>query len=160
MEINRFNLNKLKTILLGRVNYISKVYESIENETHYDVFISMCDTHFYFCQFWRKKFKPLFGRLSYKKYKIYSEYVEYAQYTLNILQNLINEYNETIQKSVEEEEFIESIRKKLTAEFLITKELKEASDNLIKSKTSKIGFKHNVNKNNENVKENLDNTNS
>ena len=67
MEINRFNLNKLKTILLGRVNYISKVYESIENEIHYDVFISMCDTHFYFCQFWRKKFKPLFGRLSYKK---------------------------------------------------------------------------------------------
>ena len=76
------------------------------------------------------------------------------------MQHLINEYIETIQKSVEEEEFIESIRKKLTAEFLITKELKEASDNLIKSKTSKIGFKHDVNKNNENVKENLDNTNS
>lgn len=166
MEINRFNLNKTKTILNNGVNYILKVYESIEEECQYDAFISMCDNYLEYCQFWQKKFKPKFGKLSYTKYKLYLEYVEFAQYTLNKIQNLINQYNTTIQEAAEEEEYINTIRKKLTAEYFISKELQESNDELTKKKTPKIGFvtsaskkkrKYNKKKHD---KEKLDNTNS
>lgn len=167
MEKCRILLNTIKNILNTRVNYILKVYDSIETDEHYRGFISMCESHLEFANFWQDKLKPKWYEfLNREKHKVYNDYCYFAQDGLNKLQSSINVYNKILQEEAEKEEYINEIKKKLTAEYLISKELQESNDALTKKKAPKIGFvtsttkkkrKYNKKKND---KEKLDNTDS
>lgn len=143
MEKYRVNINNIKTNIINRYNKIISVYESIENEYQYDSFIAMCDTHLEFCKFWQDKLKPKWYNIFNKRKKdIYDEYFECAQYTLNNIQNYINSYNDALKKVVEEEEYVDSIRKRITIESKITQELQDIQYNNIRKEEhkNKIGF--------------------
>lgn len=125
--MDRYLINKLKTELQVRVNYLTKVYESVETDDHYDCFIQMCGTHLEFANFWQRKLRRQIVSLRpIKNYKLYKDYVEYAKYTCSIIQCHIDEYTAAVKQAVEDQELFESTRKRLEMEFQISSALNDA----------------------------------
>ena len=140
--MDRHFVNALKTDLLERMNYILKVYESIEEESQYDAFIAMCDRHLQHCQFWLDNLKPKWYNVLSGSRKLYKHYYDFAQHTLNVLQAKISEYHAAVKEAMEEQDYYDAIRKKIEIEFYITKELQDNQYNEIRKEEhrNKIGF--------------------
>ena len=141
--MNRSAVNNLKTELLSRMNYIIKIHESIEEDQQYDAFITMCDNHMQYCQFWADKLKPKWYQLLSKvKKDQYKDYFELAQYTLDRLSAKVNAYKEAVQEAMEQQEYYDTVRRKLETEFIITKELQDHQYESIRIEEhkNKIGF--------------------
>lgn len=124
--MNRQFVNDLKTQLKVRIDCITKVYESVETEDHYDAFINMTGTHLNFCNYYLKILKRnIISLRPIKNYRLFIDYKQYAQYTLNVIQNMISEYGEVLKEALKEQENYEATYKRLATEYKISNDLND-----------------------------------
>lgn len=124
--MNRQFVNDLKTQLKTRIDFITKVYESVETEDHYDAFINMTGTHLDFCNHYLRILKRnIISLRPIKNYKLFVDYKQYAQYTLNAIQNMISEYGEVLKEALKEQENYEATYKRLATEYKISNDLND-----------------------------------
>lgn len=124
--MNRQFVNDLKTQLKIRIDLITKVYESVETEDHYDAFINMTGTHLNFCNYYLRILKRnIISLRPIKNYRLFIDYKQYAQYTLNVIQNMISEYGEVLKEALKEQENYEATYKRLATEYKIFNDLND-----------------------------------
>lgn len=125
--MNRQFVNDLKTQLKVRLDLITKVYEGIETEDHYDAFINMTGTHLEFCNHYLRILKrDIISLRPIKSIRLYNDYKMYAQHTLNIIQNMISEYGTALKDALKDQEDYETTYKRIATEYKISNDLNDA----------------------------------
>ena len=138
-------INDLKTYIMRSYRYCIKVYETIEDESHFETWFNLCNAHVNSCNFLLKKTKPLFTFINTKYVKTYKEFKSICEYTVGSIQSTIDEYLIEKNKANEEMEAYRSLETKARLEYELAIEYKEAELQNQKSlhQQNPIGFSSN-----------------
>lgn len=119
-------INDLKTYIMRSYRYCVKVYETIEDESHFETWFNLCNAHVNSCNFLLKKTKPLITFINTKYVKAYKEFKSICEYTVGAIQATIDEYLIEKNKANEELEMYRQLEAKARMEYELAMEYKEA----------------------------------
>lgn len=141
MKYTRAQVHVVRQSLNEAYDKIEKVFESIENPSHYNVFYNMCQCVIQICTVWDKRLRPKRPYFLHKEQEsLYEMFSSTAMDVVEKMNNLIDAYasekaaeDEYMQKYTETEE-------RLRMEREIINKLNKEQEQKEKSSVSKIGF--------------------
>ena len=173
MKYTRSQVNNMKSALIAAYEKIEKVFNSIEEPSHYDVFYKMCQNVINYCNFWSVRLRPKFYGTAFANNILKEQTYLYDTFTTSALDivekmnNLIDIYTTAEEETNAKIKMAEDIEERMRIEKYIADKLKEEEINNIKKTSKPIGFvttKKKIKKTNKKKikydKEKLDNTNN
>lgn len=174
MKYTRSQVNNMKSYLAASYEKIEKVFNSIEESSHYDAFYKMCQNIINYCNFWSMKLKPKFYGTAFANNVLKTQTYLYDTFTasaLDIVEKmncLIDTYTTAEEEMNAKIKMAEEIEERMRIEKHVADKLKEEEQKKLNKKCKPIGFvttkkkttKKTNKKTNKDDKEKLDNTNN
>ena len=141
MKYTRAQVHEVRQSLNEAYDKIEKIFESIENPAHYNVFYNMCQCVIRICTVWDKRLRPKKPYYLHKEQEaLYEMFSSTAMDVVEKMNNLIDMYTsaeaaeaEYMQKYAETEERIRMERE-------IVEKLNKEKEEEIKKESKPIGF--------------------
>lgn len=168
MKYTRAQVHALRQSLNEAYDKIEKVFESIENPAHYNVFYNMCQCVIRICTVWSKRLMP---KRPYSLYKeqdaLYQMFSSTAMDVVEKMNNLIDIYTSAEASEMEYMQKYAETEERLRIEREIIEKLNKEKEEEIKKESRPIGFvvgqtkkKRKYTRKKKNEQEIVDNTNN
>ena len=168
MKYTRAQVHSVRQSLNEAYDKIEKVFESIENPAHYNVFYNMCQCVIRICTVWDKRLRlkrPYF--LHKDQEALYEMFSSTAMNVVEKMNNLIDMYTSAEADEAEYMKKYAETEERLRMEREIMERLNKEKEEEIKKESKPIGFvigqtkkKRKYTKRKKNEQEIVDNTNS
>lgn len=148
MKYTRTQVNNLKTNLTLAYDKIKKVYESIEDQAHYEAFYNMCQNIVNYCNFWSSKLRPKYYGTAFANNIYRKQTYLYDTFTLSAIDivekmnSLIDSYTSAEEEIKEKIKRAEEIEERMRIEKHIADKLREEELVNSKKKSKPAGFVH------------------
>lgn len=139
---NKFALD-MTSKMMSNLEYMKKVYETIETPEQWESFTNLCNNHLQYCNVWLKRIEPKLKFIPRQSVKIYKRLYSTAEYTVNEIQNIIYSYNTAMEQQMEELKQLQMLEKRCRIEHEIAIEYQEMQTEKAKKSDAKkkpIGF--------------------
>lgn len=168
MKYTREQVNVVRQSLNEAYDKIEKVFESIENSAHYNVFYNMCQCVIRICTVWDKRLRPERPYSLHKEQEaLYEMFSSTAMDVVEKMNNLIDIYTSAEADEAEYMRKYAETEERLRIEREIIEKLNKEKEEEIKKESKPIGFvigqtkkKRKYTKKKKNEQEIVDNTNN
>lgn len=168
MKYTRAQVHAVRQSLNEAYDKIEKVFESIENPAHYNVFYNMCQCVIRICTVWDKRLRPERPYSLHKEQEVlYEMFSSTAMDVVEKMNNLIDIYTSAEADEVEYMRKYAETEERLRIEREIIDKLNKEKEEEIKKESNPMGFvigqtkkKRKYTKKKKNEQEIVDNTNN
>lgn len=168
MKYTRAQVHAVRQSLNEAYDKIEKVFESIENPAHYNVFYNMCQCVIRICTLWDKRLRPKRPYSFHKEQVMLYDMFSYtAMDVVEKMNNLIDIYTSSEESEMEYMKKYAETEERLRMEREIVDRLNKEKEEEIKKESKQIGFaigqtkkKRKYTKRKKNEQEIVDNTNN
>lgn len=141
MKYTRAQVHVIRQSLNEAYDKIEKVFESIENPAHYNVFYNMCQCVIRICTVWDKRLRPKRPYFLHKEQKLlYEMFSSTAMDVVEKMNNLIDIYTSAEADEAEYMRKYAETEERLRIEREIINKLNKEQEQEEKSSIPKIGF--------------------
>lgn len=141
MKYTRAQVHAVRQSLNEAYDKIEKVFESIENPAHYNVFYNMCQCVIRICTVWDKRLIPKRPYCLHKKQEmLYEMFSSTAMDVVEKMNNLIDIYTSAEASEAEYMKKYAEIEERLCIEREIIEKLNKEKEEEIKKESKPIGF--------------------